>query len=81
MTMPHIDLALNGDNAWPDWADKPMQHFTAFRMTGLRDGMASGKPSFSIGVELEDGSVVILETSYTLLDNALRAFRARWGIA
>jgi hypothetical protein len=80
MTMPSIDIRLDGDNAFPDWAEKRIQHFTTFRMTGLRDGMASGKPSLMMGVETADGTVVVLETSYALLDNALRAFRARWGL-
>jgi hypothetical protein len=76
--MPSIQLNLIGDDAWPDWEGKQIAHFTTWRMTGLRDGMASGKPSIIMAVELDDGQVVALETSLALLENSIRALRARW---
>lgn len=80
MTMPSIDIRLDGDNAFTDWREKTPHHFTTFRMTGLRDGMASGKPSLMFATELPDGSIVVLETSALLLETSLRAFKARWGL-
>lgn len=78
--MPSIDVRLDGDNAFADWRDKTPHHFTTFRMTGLRDGMVSGKPCFMFAAELPDGSVVVLETSAQLLEASIRAFKARWGL-
>jgi hypothetical protein len=78
MTMPSIDLNLIGDDAWPDWADKRIQRRTAFRMTGLRDGTDAGRPSIIFAVELDDGTVVALETTLRLLENSIAALKARW---
>jgi len=80
VTMPSIDLRLAGDNAFEDWRDKSPHHFTSFRMTGLRDGMESGKPCFMFAAELPDGSFVVLETSALLLESSIRAFKARWNL-
>lgn len=80
MTMPSLDMRLNGDGAFDDWVGKEPHHYTHFRMTGLRDGMSSGKPSLMFGVELPDGSFVVLETSGMLLEASIRAFKARWGL-
>lgn len=54
-------------------ADKTM------RIGVLPGGMASGKPSVELLIELGDGSVVFAETSLILLQTAVRAFTARYG--
>lgn len=80
MTMGSIDIRLDSDGAFKDWVDKPAHHFTSFRMTGLKDGTQGGKPTLMFAHELEDGSVVYLETTLALIENALRAFKIRWGL-
>jgi hypothetical protein len=78
MTMPSIDLRLAGEGAFADWQDKTIEKFTTFRMSGFKDGMASGNPSVCFAVELEDGRVVYLETSLMLLEAGISGLKARW---
>ena len=48
-------------------------------ISGLPDGMQSGKPSMMFGFALPDGRVVIAETSWWLFATAFQAFAARFG--
>lgn len=48
-------------------------------MSGLADGMSSGKPSVMFGFKLPDGQVVMAETSWWLFATAFWAFAARFG--
>ena len=49
------------------------------RVLTLDSGMASGKPSVGVVVELPDGSVVLGQTSLGLFLAAADAFKARHG--
>ena len=81
-----IKVILEGDNCWPDLADK----FKDDKVTWLKDGdvlsiaalskgMTSGKPSVSIRIDLPDGKIVVVETSMRLFLGAAEAFRAKYG--
>lgn len=78
--MPSIDLRLDGDGALKEWEGRRIDHRTTMIMTGLRDGTESGKPTFMFGIELPDGSCVVVETSALLIEAGIRAFKARWGL-
>lgn len=79
MSMGSIDLKLVGDDAFKDWATRPMVHHTSFRMTGLRDGTVEGNPVIMFGAEMPDGqTVVVFETTLRLLENCISALKARW---
>jgi hypothetical protein len=45
----------------------------------LPGGMTSGMPSISMAIPLEDGRVVLAETSYRLFMMAAEAFATRYG--
>lgn len=81
--MPSMGIHLDGDNAWPDLRGKvgtPQVIETAsLDIAFLAHGMASGKPSVCLRINLPDGRVVLAQTSYALLGAALRAARARYG--
>lgn len=70
---PWHDLA---DRIHPDAVsdDRPMPHLR--RIGLLRNGMASGRASVAIAVELGDGRVVLAETSYRLWRVAVAALAA-----
>lgn len=50
------------------------------RLGMLPDGMSSGKPSVAIAITLEDGRVVLAETSYALLKAAINFFDAHLAL-
>ena len=75
-----IDLRLDGDGAFADFRGRPSEHKTTFLMTGLRDGMTSGRPLLMFAVELADGKVVYIETSLRLMETSINALKARWGM-
>ena len=85
--MPTIVLKLNGDGAHPDLAGKigtdQVVHLgneaPPIQLSGLENGMSSGKPSVMIRLDLPDGRTVLAETSLALLLIAADAFKARFG--
>jgi len=80
MSMPVIDLKLDGDAAWPDLPDREVLDCGArIGMAGLEAGMASGKTSVAVRVDLPDGRVAIVQTSLAALETAVRALVARYG--
>jgi hypothetical protein len=81
--MVALTMHLQGDGCWPDLAEKlgTEAHLEAleFSVALLEKGMASGKPSVMMRVDLPDGKFVIVETSLVLFLTAADAFRARAG--
>jgi len=80
--MPDIDLILDGDGAWQDLDPEKVIHLTgSFKVAALAKGMASGKPSLMIRIDLPDGRVVLQETSMRLWIAVARALAARFDYA
>lgn len=50
-------------------------------ITGLPDGMQSGKPSMMFAFKLPNGDLVAAETSWRLFATAYHAFRGKFGDA
>lgn len=82
--MPVLPLKViaDGDNCWPDLADK-IERGEVIHLAGsglelalLPGGMSSGAASVSLRVDLPDGRTVVCETSMALLECAVRAFQA-----
>jgi len=76
-----LSINLNGDNAWPELKDVEFGHGMATHVAVLPRGMESGRPSIAIRGKLDDGTEVVLETSWNLLYSADRAIEARYGPA
>jgi hypothetical protein len=72
----------NGDNCWPDLRDKPIVHLAndapPIAVAVLDGGMASGKPSLTLRLDLPDGRTVLAETSARLFCSAARAIMAKY---
>ena len=64
--------------AWPDLQSKFVLTSEDISIAALESGMASGRPSVAIRVNLSDGSVVIAQTSARLFAAAARAMMARY---
>lgn len=78
--MIHLQINLDGDDAWEDLKDEPPTGKGILeRITVLEKGTQSGKPTVAMLVRLEDGSTVFAETTYALFQGAARAFRAKYG--
>jgi hypothetical protein len=80
-----IDLHLEGDGVWPDLAEKQargqlvhLANDSVLGITALSGGMASGRTSVGIRIDLPDGRVVFAETSLRLFLNAAEALRVRY---
>jgi len=76
---PTIGLHLDGTGAWPDLALREAKIVTDFELAVLPRGTAQGRPSVVLRVNLDDGQVVIVQTSLRLLTQALAAVHARYG--
>lgn len=80
-----IDLKLNGDGAWTDLQGidpgriAKVPENTAIQIVTLGGGMASGKPSVMIRLDLPDGRLVLAETSVALFQMAAAAMTGRYG--
>lgn len=81
--MPVIDVLATGDQAWPDIADgRTIHHLTdqPWKLARLERGMASGRTSLALRLDLPDGSTVIAQTSleaWRLASAALEGFEER----
>lgn len=74
-----LTIHLDGDGCWPDLLEHPYRVGRIKSVAALQGGMQSGLPSVSIRAELDDGTIVILETSMRLFYAATRAFVGRFG--
>ena len=78
-----LTIHLDGDNCWSDLKDKldDVIHVTSDNMeiAALKGGMASGKPSVCIRINLPDGQVVIAETSMMLFLLAASSFLEKYN--
>lgn len=76
--MPALTVKFYGDNAWPDLKDRPVQDTTQpIEVAVLEAGMASGKPSVAIRIDIDGGSI-IAQTSASLFVQAGRMIHARF---
>lgn len=75
--MPGLNIVLDGDNCWPDL--KELRHIEGEleAVAMLEGGMASGKPSVMLRIQLPDGQTVLAETSLLIFLAAARAMRGR----
>lgn len=72
----HVSVYCDGEGCWPDLVQRPEAVIEA-RLTSvarLPHGMASGKSSVTIRIDLPDGRVVLAQTSLAILDAAARIF-------
>ena len=74
-------LHLDGEGAFPDVKHAKLIHLgngaQPIRVALLEHGMASGRPSVAIRLDLHDGTVIVAETSARLFCAAGRAIVAK----
>lgn len=79
--MPSLDIKLDGDNCWPELRElvgtDRLIDVELKAVALLPGGMASGKASVTLRIDLPDGRVVLAQTSADLFCAAARAFVGR----
>jgi hypothetical protein len=78
--MNSLSLNLSGDGAWQDLADREVIHLQGvdIGVAVLDAGLASGRPSVAIRIDLPDGKTVIAETTARLFVSAGRMIVGRF---
>ena len=81
--MPVLKLNMEGDGCWQDlhtlFASRHLRRSESIEIAVMEKGMTSGKPSVAIRVNLDEGDVVIAETSLALFLSAADAFKGKYG--
>lgn len=76
--MPALTVKFDGEAAWPDLATRHVHnHNEPIEVAVLEKGMASGKPSVAIRLDIEGGSI-IAQTSAALFVQAARMIHAKY---
>ena len=74
---------LEADEHWHDLLDKEVIYLgneaSQVEIVAMPGGMASGRTSISIRIDLPDGRVVILETALYELEHAVQTIQERFG--
>jgi hypothetical protein len=81
--MPALNLITDeGDDPWPDLRGKEVVHLgngaPPIGVAVLSGGMASGRPSLMLRIDLPDGQIVMAETSARLFCLAARVIQAKF---
>lgn len=74
-----LSITLDGDGTWPELRDTDFGSGMATHVAVLPNGTSGGKPSVAIRGKLDDGTEVVLQTTWNLLYSAARAIEARYG--
>lgn len=78
-----LAVVMDGDNAWPDLAEKfekgEAVDGAIAGITALPNGTSEGRCSIALRIELADGKTVIAQTTARLLAVAIQGLEARHG--
>lgn len=74
-----VSIELDGDKCWPDLATRTTVEGTLVGIATLAGGTTEGRPSVTFRIELEDGTVVLAQTTLRLFQGAAAAFRGKYG--
>lgn len=77
-----IDLEIK-DGEWSKYVNTApgvTRHGQIIRVGNLPNATVNGKPGFQLLAVMDDGTQVIVETTWTLMRNAVRALEIRWPV-
>lgn len=77
--MLRMEIILDGDGAAPELQGKKVHRAKIAKAMALPGGTSSGRTSVGLLIPLEDGSVVLAETSLRLFQQAAAAFTGKYG--
>lgn len=73
-----LEIQMDGDNCWPDLADREWEAARLVSVAVLPHGTSEGRPSVTLRVETEDGRVMLAQTTLRLFETAARAFAVKY---
>lgn len=75
-----LKVTLDGDGAMEDLVGRADVQLGSIAQLAILDrGTTEGNPSVSFRIECDDGSIVVAQTTWRLLHNAVKAVEARYG--
>ncbi len=74
-----LEIILDGEGAAPELQGKKIHRANLHKVMALPGGMRGGRTSVALIIPLEDGSVVMAETSLRLFQQASAAFTGKYG--
>lgn len=72
-----IEVHLNGDGCWPDLREIVCEHGEVMEAAYLERGTLQGSPSVTLRIRLDDGRIVLAETTLKLFLTVAAAFRGK----
>lgn len=66
------------DGEWAQYLPDPIRHGAITRVGNLPGGTSGGAPAFELIARLDDGSTVVVETTWRLMRTAMLALDAAW---
>lgn len=77
-----MSIILDGDEAWPDLRNKKFHHVgngaKPIQVATLTGGLQSGRPSVAIRIDLDDGQIIVAETTARLFCSAAKAIMVKY---
>jgi len=73
--MTPLSIILDGQNAWPDLGEDTRAGAIAAAAL-LPNGTSGGRPSVGLRIQMDDGEVIIAQTTARLFCMAAKAFMA-----
>ncbi len=78
-----FQITLDPERPWNDLLDKEVVYFgndaPPIEIVAMSEGMASGRTSISMRLDLPDGRVVIVETALYELNRVVQTLQKRFG--
>lgn len=75
--MHPVELHLDGDGCWPDLKDIVFDHGILMEAAYLEGGMVGGNPSITMRIRLDDGRIVLAETSARMFVTLAAAIKGK----
>lgn len=76
MLLTPLEVITNGENAWPDLAERGYIVGVFVGLARLPNGTVKGNSTVTARIETPDGRVILAQTTFALLRAAVAAFEA-----
>ena len=74
-----VDLSIE-DGEWKKYLGANPKHGRIERVGILPNSTSLGKPTFQVLARMDDGTMIVVETTWALINTAARAIAVRWPV-